>query len=120
MPTVQEYLNKAERNERLSNFLASLPDRYTEWEITTLFYSALHYVNAFLELRGLEAPHHFARYKLVASLTNFARQYENLSQKSMNARYKMDEFTPQELDSVRTDEFVVVKEGVLALLAMNV
>ncbi len=116
MPTVQEYLIKAERNERLADILASLPERYTEWEVTVLFYSALHYVNAFLEMQGLEATHHHARYQLIASMTNFAREYENLSQKSVNARYKMDEFTPQDVDRTKASDFRVVKEEVLALL----
>ena len=49
MATVQEYLEKAERNEKLADTLASLPERYTEWEVTALFYSALHYVNALCE-----------------------------------------------------------------------
>ena len=110
-------LIKAERNERLGNALALLPERHTEWEITIFFYSALHYVNAFLELQGLEVPHHFARYRLVSRLTNFAKEYENLFQKGINARYKMDEFTAQEVESTRTNEFLTVKEGVLALLA---
>ena len=116
MPSVQQYLSKAVRNEEFADALASHSVRYTEWEVTALFYSALHYVNSFLEMQGLEATHHFARFRLIANLTDFSKEYENLSQKSNNARYKMDEFTPREIESVRAGEFRVVKEGVLALL----
>ena len=117
MATVQEYLEKAERNEKLADTLASLPERYTEWEVTALFYSALHYVNAFLEVKGLRPTIHHARLRLVSRLTGFVKEYENLSQKSVNARYKMDEFTSQEVDSIKAGEFRIVKEGALALLA---
>ena len=46
--------------------MASLPERYTEWEVTMLFYSALHYVDAFLATRGLHPQSHLERKDLVA------------------------------------------------------
>ena len=96
--------------------MASLPDRYTEWEVVMLFYSALHYVDAFLATRGLHPQSHFERKDLVASLTSLARYYEILFKRSMNARYHLYQFTPQEVDRIRNGAFRRVKEEVLALL----
>ena len=112
----QQYLRKAERNERLAEELASLPQRYPEWEITTLFYSALHYVNAFLATREQSANFHRERYDLLDSLTNLGKDYGTLFQRSMNARYEYDEFTVQEVDRIKNGHFRRVKEGILALL----
>ncbi len=89
----QQYIRKAERNERLADELASLPRRYPEWEITTLFYSALHYVNVFLATQEQSANYHRERYDLLDSQTSLGKDYNTLFQWSMNARYDYDEFT---------------------------
>ena len=112
----QQYLRKAERNERLADELASLPQRYPEWEIIILFYSALHYANAFLATRGQSADYHRERYDLLDSQTSLGKDYDTLFQRSMNARYDYDEFTTQEVDRIRASPFRRVKEGILALL----
>ena len=96
--------------------MASLPGRYTEWEVAMLFYSALHYVDAFLATGGLHPQSHRERKDLVASLTNSARYYEILFKRSMNARYHVYYFTPQEVDRIRNGAFRRVKEEMLALL----
>ena len=113
----QQYLRKAERNERLADELASLPQRYPEWEITTLFYSALHYVNAFLATQGQSTNYHRERYDLLDSQTTLGKDYDTLFQRSMNARYDYDEFTTQEADQLKAGPFRSVKEGILALLS---
>ena len=117
MPELQRHLPQAEKNERLANAMVSLSERYTEWEVTILFYSALHYVDAFLATRGLHPKDHRERQDLVADLTDLARYYEILFKRSMNARYHLYEFTPQEVDRIKSGAFLRVKEGVLALLA---
>lgn len=115
MPTLERHLPQAERNERAADAMASLPERYTEWEVAMLFYSALHYVDAFLATRGLHPQSHLERKDLVASLTNLARYYDILFKRSMNARYHLYQFTPQEVDRIRNGAFLRVKEGILAL-----
>lgn len=118
MPTLQRHLAQAERNERLADAMASATERYMEWEVTVLFYSALHYVDAFLATRGLHPKNHYDRKQLVANQTNVARYYEILFKRSMNARYHFYQFTPQEVDRIRDGAFRRVKEGILALLAI--
>lgn len=116
MHTPQEHLEQAERNEELANAISRLETRFTEWEVTVLFYSALHYVSAFLATRGYEAKNHHERRNLIAQHTDVANEYDNLLQHSLDARYEMKEFTPEEVDLLRADDFRRVKEEVLALL----
>ena len=96
--------------------MASLPDRYTEWEVVMLFYSALQYVDAFLATRGQSANFHRERYDLLAGQTNLGKDYDTLFQRSMNARYDYDEFTVQEVEQIKDGPFRRVKEEILALL----
>ncbi len=112
----RQYLRKAERNEKLSEELVSLTQRYLEWEVTTLFYSALHYANAFLSTQGLTAEYHRERFDLLSSRTNLGNDYDTLFQRSMNARYELYEFTIQEVDRLKAGAFRRVKENILALL----
>ena len=91
-------------------------ERCPEWQVTILFYSALHYVDAFLATQGTHPKSHHERFGLVSNLTDVARYYETLFKRSMNARYHLYEFTPQEVDRIKAGAFRRVKEGILALL----
>ena len=81
-----------------------------------LFYSALHYVNAFLATQGQSANYHRERYDLLDSQTTLGKDYDTLFQQSMNARYEYDEFTVQEVDQLKAGPFRRVREGIQALL----
>lgn len=116
MPGFQRHLSKAEENENLADTMATLPHRPTDWEVTMLFYPALHYVDAFLATRDIHPKNHYERSNLLAGATNFARPYRTLLRRSMNARYHLYRFTPREVNHIRNGPFRRVKEGILALL----
>ena len=116
MHTPQEHLAQAAMNEEFSNTISGLDTRSTDWEVTALFYSALHYVSAFLANQGYEAKNHHERRNLIAQLTDVANEYDNLLQHSLDARYEMKKFTPEEVELLKEDDFRQVKEEMLALL----
>lgn len=116
MHTPYEHLAQAERNEEFANAISGLETRFTEWEVTALFYSALHYVSAFLATQGYDVKNHHQRRNLIAQHTNVSHEYDNLLQHSLDARYEMKNFTPEEVELLRADDFRRVKEEVLALL----
>ena len=116
MHTPQEHLDQAARNEEFANAISGLDTRFTEWEVTALFYSALHYVSAFLAIQGYDAKNHHERRNLIAQHTNVSYEYDNLLQYSLDARYEMKKFTPEEVELLRADDFRRVKEEMLALL----
>ena len=59
--TVQEHLQQARHNEALASQLSSPPLAAYDWAITVLFYSVLHFVDAYLLQRyGIEPKGHTA------------------------------------------------------------
>ncbi len=116
MHSPQEHLAQAVRNEQFVNAISNLESRFTEWEITALFYSSLHYISAFLATQGYEARSHHERRNLIAQHTNVASQYDNLFQHSLDARYELVSFTPEEVEVLKNDDFLKVKEEVASML----
>ena len=116
MPTVQEHRLQAERNEELVAAITTLPERFPEWEVTALFYSALHYVDAFLVAQGLNPGNHHRRSTLAGELTNIGTEYQDLFELSMDARYRLVEFSTNDADEVKDGIFRRVKEEMLRLL----
>lgn len=117
MPALHRHLPQAERNERAADDMASLPERHPDWEVTMLFYSALHYADAFLATIGMHPQNHGERHELLSILTDAAEYYLVLYKRSMNARYHIYQFTPPEVDRIRNGAFRRVKGEMLALLA---
>ena len=116
MRASSDHLSAAIRTEEFVMALSALPVRYPEWEVTALFYSALHYVNAYLRTQGHSPRNHVQRNEIVYSLTNVGVEYEALFRESIRARYNFVRFTPQEVDEIRTGPFRRVKEEMLSLL----
>ena len=116
MLNAQDHLALAERNEQFAETLALLPQRFTEWEVTTLFYSALHYASAFLVTQGHHPENHSHRNSLVRGLTGIGTDYRNLYSLSLDDRYRGVAFTPRRVGEIRTGPFRRIKDEVLLLL----
>ena len=92
MPSRADHLAQAEKNERLPQAIAepgALPERATDWEVTTLFYSALHLVDAYLDQsQGVHPVSHRNREWYVSNVTQLrpiVRHYVNLYERSLDA-----------------------------------
>lgn len=116
MPALQQHIAQVVRNEEFANTIGGFQARFTQWEITALFYSGLHYMDALLATQGHHPSNHQERRRLVGQLTSLQREYENLYDLSIKARYDTNEFTPQDVEGLKTSDFRVLKEGILALL----
>ena len=116
MLTAQEHLALAEKNEQFAEAISALPQRFPEWEITALFYSALHYVSAFLASQGYNPHNHSRRNSLIGDLTGASLDYQNLYRLSMNTRYRGMQYTLQQVDAIKAGPFRRVKAEMLALL----
>ena len=116
MPTLQQHLAWAEKNERFAESISALPVRYPDWEITSLFYSALHYVDAYLATRSESPKSHKRRLDAIAAVSSLKEDYSSLYERSIDARYRMVTFSTETADSVRTGPFLRVKEEILSLL----
>ena len=122
MPTEDEHFDQAEKNERLAQLLSTpgfTGETFHDWEVTTLFYSALHYIDAFLASKGIRAGGHPTRNDYVAKLEELrpiASKYINLHHRSDNARYQLFQFPGHEVTKLEKESFEPVKNLVCSLL----
>ena len=116
MLTVQEHLVLAQRNEQFVDAMASLQQRFPEWEIKALFYSALHYASAFLSTQGHNPENHHLRNQLIGDSTSVGTDYQNLYRLSLNARYQRSTYTSTRVEAIKAGPFRRVKEGIMTLL----
>ncbi len=117
MPELNQHLTLADSNERFAESIAALPTRFPDWEIIALFYSTLHYVDAFLSTQGVHPRNHDNRIASIRRYTNAWEDYRYLYTLSLDARYNMASFTPEAADAVKVGPFRRVKEEILALFA---
>ena len=116
MPELYQHLPLAEKNEKFADSISLLPERYPDWEITALFYSALHYVDAFLATQNVHPRTHDRRIESIRAFVESREDYRHLYQMSLNARYLMVSLTSEDAQEIRIGPFRRVKEEVLALL----
>lgn len=93
---VKTYLDKSCKNLELYNDLAKL-EKYKEWELTAIFYSALCYVKAYLYNKGInknsinshESIKNWLCTESEAKRNNVILHYEKLYYDSRDARYSI-------------------------------
>jgi len=61
LPTVTEHLSWAQGNEKFADSFYLDDQIEINWAITVLFYSAVHYVDAYLVRRNNKQPDHYGR-----------------------------------------------------------
>ena len=123
MPSESQHLSQADRNEDCFQSLTGLdPSRFTDWEVVTLFYSALHYVEAYLARNGVIHPHpkrHAHREEEMvrhAELDAITENYLSLRNYSQDARYELHTFSADEVAMFHQDEYLPIRENIRALL----
>ena len=94
--------------------------RLTDWEVTILFYSALHYVDALLDFTdGLHPTSHRARNELVIDRTDIGLHYVRLYHRSLDARYNVVSIPSSELNRLRMDSFSPIRDNIRMLLGLS-
>lgn len=90
MPSKEEHLAKATRNESFADSLAR-NTKYFDWAVTVLYYAAVHYVDAVLAVSSAHPEKHTERHALIATngtLKRVYKEYRQLESVSRNARYR--------------------------------
>ncbi len=95
--TSEQFLNKAQKNSRFTQELQASDIHSPEWVVVGAFYSAVHYVNAYLAKTGprfVPTNHKERNYYVnsVKELKQISRSYHRLSDKAWAARYTMVSF----------------------------
>ena len=83
------YSTQSAHNKGAHDLLEGSAPKYIDWQITVLFYAALHAVNFYFELQGIPAPrYHRERLSLIRQhLPAISDEYKNLQFLSEQARY---------------------------------
>ena len=100
LPTSTEYIQQAAHNVALATFLRANKTECLDWAATCLFYSAVHYVNAYLAYSKIPIPRRHragdsgqpGRLNIVqqdATLRTIYKNYRHLDDESRDARYEL-------------------------------
>lgn len=84
------YGAQSTHNKNACDFLGAARSEYVDWQITMLFYSALHLTNQYFEFRGIPIPdRHNQRLESVRrELPDIIEAYKNLKVLSEQSRYE--------------------------------
>lgn len=103
MPSRDDHLSQAQHNLEFGESLDAA--KYSDWVATALFYTALHYVDAFLDTKGYHPGKHDVRDGFVAKVQELRPIYDHyraLKDSSRTARYYCPPaFPPQHLRDLR-------------------
>ena len=121
MPSKQQHLDQASKNERLYHQFDLDKTEFLDWAVTVLFYSLLHYLDAFLAQRqpSRHPRSHAERDDEVGrsgQLTQVWQFYRRLKDESRNARYEVPSFTPASVRQLEQSNFQPAKTHVQLLL----
>jgi len=114
MPARDDHLHQAHHNV---TFYASIDKAaFKDWAATSLFYAALHYIDAFLaHKRNIHPPKHKERDNLVATIAELkpiSTSYYALKDGSFNARYipgMAGKFTDRYIGELETIHLVKIR-----------
>ena len=123
MPSRVNHLAQADKNERLSRGIAesgTFPEGATDWEVTMIFYSALHLVDAFLDQsQGIHPVSHRNRGWYISNVTQLqpiVRNYIDLYERSVDARYRLVSITAEQVSRIDLEVFQPIKSHIRYLL----
>ena len=119
MPSRQQHLANAERNQRLSIALQSGP--HIEWAVTVLFYAALHLVEATLA-PSVHSTNHKARNQTVQLDPRFHpiyRHYRELYYRGLDARYERASFNVSQVQHLYAAHYEPIKRHLQPLLGFT-
>lgn len=101
MSTVAEHIERAKRNQRFAEYFDLDKTEFRDWVVTGYFYSALHWVDAYLvrENKKTDDGHSFRNTQINTDkvLTPISRPYRKLYSYSRNVRYDLIDFSPQQI-----------------------
>ena len=122
MATKDRHIEKADRNAAFAEALPLDSEANIDWAATALFYSGLHYVEAYLEKIGLE-PHqhntHGKRDKIIVldeTLRPIHREYADLKNLSTITRYQCVSTRPSSIQDEALPALATIQQHIRKLL----
>ena len=119
MPDLNDHLTVARRNEGFCQYLLS-EDKYLDWAVTAFFYSAIHYVEAYLAKTSTHSQYHRTRDSSICRDVNIRGLYDDFSDlknDSIQARYQGFIASRSEITSRIKPSLEKIRNHILALIA---
>jgi hypothetical protein len=116
LPTAKQHLGQATRNEKLAATLSKT--EYREWTVTVIFYSAVHYIEAFLAGHGHHCDDHAERNERIAEipqLRTIRKEYDTLRTLSRQARYHALPIEPDDVN-VAQQKLETIRSHIMYML----
>lgn len=120
MPDQQKHLAQARRNEDLYNHLAQVAPQFVDWQITALFYAALHYIDAYLAIKSVHPNNHEERNQymgMVSHLKPIYVQYQDLQNRSRDARYELSAIRAGYQQDLYNQQFTKIRNHITQLIS---
>ena len=123
MPSKERHLAQAGKNEAFYQSFDLPSTAFLDWAVTGLFYAALHYVDAFLATRGtssgIDPDNHYQREFWLSReilLTSIYSNYQELKNRSEDARYRLLHFTPMSVAQLEATHLGPIRHTIQAHL----
>lgn len=113
MPSKDDHVAQADRNINLCGEMRERGE--FEWAVTTMFYSAVHLMDAWLAVGG-KPPHpenHLVRERAIRSNGHLRLQYDNyreLYDRSVDARYECVRFDDPQVEDLHRSAYQPIKD----------
>lgn len=118
MPSKDSHLQRADSNEQFSRNLL-MGSSHLDWAVVSLFYSALHLVDAYLALDGRHPNGHTTRRKSISSdlaIKRIGLPYRELRQRCDDARYDLLPVSDTLVNSLLMNEYTTIRGHIGPLL----
>jgi len=114
MPDKSAHIGAARKNEKFADLiLVHYPD-YREWAVVGYFYSAVHWIEAYLAIRNVHSFSHKDREYLIKGeplLRKIDSEYYELKNQSKRARYSLKSFSDAEIADI-AQNLLPIKETI--------
>ncbi len=115
VPSRNEHITRADQNEQFARSLDLTDGFKVDWAITLLFYSALHYVEAYLSIKGHSRDHatRDTEIQTNGSLQEIWPDYRRLKDTSEEARYRIANYRRTDFEAMDR-RFIKIREHVFS------
>lgn len=112
MPSRQEHLDKAEHNENIARQILMPNNSCLDWAVIALFYSAAHYVDAYIMQILPEPSSHEERFDYIRRANRHLYPvYRNLFDEGWKARYDVYNIDSSRLQTEIITHFETIKNS---------
>ena len=119
MPTKEQHVERANSTGTLALSLKLDSQSRIDWALIMLFYSAMHYVEAYLSKLGVHLRSHPTRDVAMsrdASLRKIYREYNDLKYFGYNARYEFCGYKATDVTNTAMKHYDAIKTHLIPLI----